>query len=154
MRYILRWFDRLNRKFDRLPEPRRILTILLPFLTIVIASGLIEVFTDDKMWSVISTMLVPLFVCFGGLWTVCFRMGLRGIDKDWLYTHTVGLPYRFRHSVEIHNDSLYYYKERRDEITKWVSGNTKLYRGEFVPTGKATFYFMRKVSAMEFKLRW
>lgn len=157
MKYILRWAFRLNQEFNQLQEPRRILTIIIPFMIVTIFSGLIELFTSNPILSLLAILCVPVLVCIMGIFVVVCKMGNTNIDKDWVNTYIVGWPFRLMYSVQIEYSmphSLFTFKEIRDEIADWTSEHMKFYHGEFSPNGRATFYFLKKTHAMAFKLRW
>jgi len=142
MKIILRWLFKINRKYDQMREPWRFLIFIGPPLIFGIL-GVLGYFLFDMPFLEFSTYIIMLVM---GI----FRLPVFFINHSWVNTYKIGLPYKFKHRVQVK----YFNDEDRKDISKWTSKNMKFYRGIFVPNKGAEFYFARQSDAAAFKLRW
>ena len=143
MRPILRYLFKVNKKYDQVREPWRMLIFIGPPFAFGIF-GILSYFLFDTSFFFQFSIHIVLFVM------AVFRLPVFFVNKNWAYTYTVGWPYKFKHNVQVK----YSNEENRKEMSKWVFKNMKFYRGVFCPNKGAEFYFARQLDAVAFKLRW
>lgn len=142
MKAILRWLFKINYKYDQVREPWRFLIFIGPLLILNLLGLLVYFLFDIPLLEFSTTMI--MFVM------AIFRLPVFFINRNWVDTYKIGLPYKFKHRVQVK----YLNDEDRKAISKWVSKNTKFYRGVFRPSKGAEFCFARQSDAVAFKLRW
>lgn len=142
MRSIFRYLFKVNRKYDKVREPWRMLIFIMPIFMAGVV-GISNHFLFDILFLQFSTNIVFLAM-------IIFRLPVFFVNEDWANTYITGWPYKFKHSVLVK----YSNKEDREEISRWVSKNMKFYRGVFCSSKGAEFYFARRLDAVAFKLRW
>jgi len=142
MRSILRYLFKVNRKYDQMHEPWRMLIFIgPPFIFGFLGLSLYFLFDISLLEF---SMPMIMFVM------AIFRFPVFLVNKNWVNTYKIGLPYKFKHKVQVK----YFNDKDRKDISKWTSKNMKFYRGIFVPNKGAEFYFARQSDAAAFKLRW
>lgn len=142
MRSILRYLFKINRKYDQIREPWRLLIFIgPPFVSGFLGISLYFLFDTSLLQF---SMYIIMFIM------AVFRFPVFIVNENWVNTYKIGWPYRFKHRVQVKCSN----EENRKEISKWVSKNIKFYRGVFCPNKGAEFYFARRLDAVAFKLRW
>jgi len=142
MKIILRWLFKINHKYDQVREPLRMLIFIGPPLMCSFLA-ILGYFLFDMRYLEFSTYIIFFIMAI-------FRFPVFIVSKNWVNTYKIGLPYKFKHRVQVK----YFNDEDRKAISKWVSKNMKFYRGVFRPNTGAEFYFARQADAVAFKLRW
>lgn len=149
MRAFFRLLFTLNHKFDRLREPWRILVFIGPIILMGSFGGFVSFFVDNEIISFFATFSYSIIFIL----LAVFRLPVFLLNKEWVYTYSIGIRYKFPHKVEFEFDV-----KKRMEIAKWTKDNFTFYHGKMngggPNLGKATFYFLKDSDAMAFKLRW
>lgn len=149
MRAFFRLLFTLNHKYDRLREPWRMLVFIGPIILMGIVGGFVVLFATNEIIS----MFANFSYFIGVMFLAAFRFPVVFLNKEWVYTYSVGIRYKFPHKVEFEFDI-----KKRTEIAKWAKDNFTFYHGKMngggPNLGKAIFYFLKDSDAMAFKLRW
>jgi len=110
MRPIFRWLFKVNKKYDNMKEPWRMIIFVSPIMVIGIVSGSISFIYDGALIKLLGTMMMPLGMAI----MATFRMPVFFMNKGWVNTYIIGWPYKFKHEVQVN----YVLSYGREEITE------------------------------------
>lgn len=86
MRPIFRYLIKLNRKYDQVHEPWRLLILIGPLMLAGVAYSVFELIFNISVWG---QLLTPVTLMLLGAFSLPYFF----IDKKWVNTYIIGWPY-------------------------------------------------------------